>query len=470
MEKRGGTIIACSSGTGNRVALALIRISGFKNLEEFFPCFGERSKELRPRVASLCKIVDDGRIIDSVIATFFPAPHSYSGENMLELSVHGNPLNVKRIITLFNKKGKCRLAYPGEFSFRAYCNGKLSLAQAEGLELFLRADSILMLNQGMELLQGELHQKYIQLHQTFLQLKGSMALMIDFMEDVGEEQAQKNLKEKFVSLTKQVDFLHKRSRGDVSALLSPQIVLFGKTNGGKSSLFNYLLENPRSIISPQAGTTRDFVTEYINYKDVSYCLVDTAGIWPSSTNPVDIQATKKSVEILKKAFFKILVVNPNEWESKDLPLVEKEHFDLLIFTHVDKSKIDLPREDVLPKFNLFSTISLAPDSLGEAGSKGVADHFGQDKCHEGLIMDAVEKKYRQLAKENPLLIQRHGQIIEELYGRLREISSLLDLKEKDVGILDSEISCVEGLIQSLIGTIAPDDVLNAVFDNFCIGK
>ena len=467
---REETIIACSTGVSSKVALATIRISGFADLALLAPCFKGKIEKIRPRRASLYKIIDGEQVLDTAVALFFPTPHSYTGENVLELSVHGNPLNIERIIALFKRKCNHRLAHPGEFSFRAYCNGKLSLAQAEGLGLFLQANSPLMLDQGMELLQGELQQKYLSLHQTFLQFKGALALGIDFQEDIGEEEAEKNLVDNFNSLASQVEFLYRRSRKDTSSLLSPKIVLFGLANSGKSSLFNYLLKDRRSIISPQAGTTRDFVTEYISYNDTTYCLVDTAGILPSGQNSIDLEAVNRSMSLLEKAFFKILVVNPEEWNPQKMPLSKGKRFDLILFTHAEKSTFVLPPRDSLPSFDLFSTISLAKDCLGQAGSMGAIDQFGREKCYRGSILSAVGEKYQRLSAENPLLIQRHGQIVEELQSKLKVLGPLIRQKEKDMGIIDAEISSIELPIQSLIGTIAPDEVLTAVFNNFCIGK
>ena len=302
MKERSVPIIACSTGLPGGGALAVIRISGFDSLEKLSTCFSGNLAEIEARRATLLKIVKDGVVLDSGMVTFFKAPHSYTGENLLEVSVHGNALNVKRVVGYLSERAQLSPALPGEFTFRAYKRGKLTLSQIEGLEILLHADSPLVLDQGIQLLQGELHEKYVQLYKTFLDLKGAVELSIDFLEDVGEETAEKMLKKSLDLLKKQVDFLSQRSEGNYSSLLSPSVVLVGKTNAGKSSLFNALLDESRSIVSDEEGTTRDFVSEYVSHGDVHYRLVDTAGMRETG-NAVEKEGIRRSKEILGKAFF-----------------------------------------------------------------------------------------------------------------------------------------------------------------------
>ena len=503
MEKRSVPIIACSTGIPSNGALAVIRISGIESLEKLSDCFSGNLLELEVRRATLFNIIKEGDVVDNVVVTFFKAPHSYTGENLLEVSVHGNSLNVKRIIEYLSKRAELEPALPGEFTFRAYKNGKLTLTQVEGLELLLRADSPLVLEQGIQLLQGELHERYLRLHKTFLDLKGAVELSIDFLEDMGEETAEKMLKKSFASLRDQTEFLYRRSEGDYGILLSPAVVLVGRTNVGKSSLFNVLLDESRSIVSKKEGTTRDFVSEYVNYKGVHYRLLDTAGI-RKSCNTVEKEGIRRSLALLEKAFFKILVVNPFDGEE-DSCQIEDGTFDLVVVTHGDKFNFKVPRFPRVPTLyvSLLHGPMGAEDSSHSAGSMGAGDSSHSagpmgagdsshstgpmgagDSSHSAGPMGAVVKqdslreavwglvsdKYLRLCEEKPLLLDRHGMTIRVLREKLIEFAQLADIKNRDMGIFASEMQSLEKCIYSLVGGVDSDEILKNIFDNFCIGK
>jgi tRNA modification GTPase len=204
-------IIACSTCNHANAALAVIRMSGFKDfstLGSFFAISGP----IEPRRVYFTKLVLQGQVIDEVCLSYFEGPKSFNGENILELSVHGNTLNTERIINLFVDHAGFRLANPGEFTYRAMKNKKLSLSQVEGLDLFLNANSSYALDQGLSLLSGNLHEIYLELWDLFLKHKSSLELAIDFSEDVGEEAAREhylvslgNFQNKFQTLVKRVD-------------------------------------------------------------------------------------------------------------------------------------------------------------------------------------------------------------------------------------------------------------------------
>ena len=496
-------IIACSTGTSGKGALAVIRVSGFQSLKKLARCFSGNLVELEVRKATLLNIIKEGTILDHAVVTFFKAPNSYTGENLLEISVHGNPLNIKRVTEYLSERAELEHALPGEFTFRAHKNGKLTLSQVEGLELLLRADSPLVLDQGMQLLQGELHERYLRLHKTFLDLKGAVELSIDFLEDVGEEAAEKMFKKNIMSLKEQIEFLYERSQGDYSALLSPTVVLSGKTNAGKSSLFNILLEESRSIVSEQEGTTRDFISEYVNHKDVRYRLVDTAGI-RATDNVVEKEGVRRSQDLLKNAFFKILVINPFE---RDFFQFESEEFDLVVVTHGDRPGFHPPQFSGIRTVHvslLAGSIGADPSPAGSIGADpspagsiganpppagsiganpppagsiganlspaGFAEGVMPPEAVKKVIWGLISEKYSKLSLKNPLLVDRHCRVIGILREKLLKIVHLTDEKSQDMGIVASEVLSLEKYLYSLIGAIDSDEVLENVFDNFCIGK
>ena len=329
-----GPIIACSTCTLAHAAMAVIRISGFKSLSQFAPFFKkDLTGPIEPRRVYYTKLVLQGQIIDDLCFTYFEGPKSYNGENILELSVHGNTLNIERIIELFVKEGGCQLAAPGEFTYRALKNKKLTLSQVEGLDLFLNANSGYALDQGLSLLSGNLQDAYQELYDLFIKHKSSLELSIDFAEDIGEEAAKHHFEESLEAFVKKFQALVKRVQPMDHNLIQPEIVLAGLPNSGKSSLFNFLLSEERAIVSSVAGTTRDYLTETILIEGVKYKLIDTAGI-RESEDLIEAEGIKRTKKKLRDSFYSILLINPFEIVEGFAELLNNR-FDLILFTHKD---------------------------------------------------------------------------------------------------------------------------------------
>ncbi len=365
-------IIACSTGTTSNTAIALIRLSGFKSLTDLQPFFSFSLSKTQPRTSHLTNIQFNQQVFDNGLLVFFPAGASFTGENVLELSVHGNLLNVQRILDLFIDRAAFRNAHPGEFTYRALKNKKLSLSQVEGLDMLLNANSNLMLSQGLDILQGELHAQYLRLYDSFLKLKAAVELSIDFSEDIGEAESNKLFRDTFDNFQSQLEALHARTQGNVSSLLAPETVLVGQTNAGKSSLFNLLVKQNRSIVSSIAGTTRDYISEVIHIDGTNYKLVDTAGI-RESNDVIENIGIDRAFEILNRAFFKILIINPFETNPDYLEKLSSVEFDFLIISHSDKagfletiSTLDLSKI-------MVQTVALASFETGSIGPINLAN-------------------------------------------------------------------------------------------------
>ena len=455
-------IIACSTGALQNSAIALIRLSGFKDWGPIGPLLklasGGPIGPMKPRRTYMVSIHDGEVKLDQGIATYYAAPNSYNGENILELAVHGNLLNVQNIIQVFCEKADFRVAGPGEFTYRALKNKKLSLSQVEGLDLLLNATSQYSLREGLASLGGELHSELLELRESFLHLKAAIELSIDFLDDLGEEQANSQLNKWSDRFEEQISSLHQRIKGPISALTQPEIVLTGKTNAGKSSLFNLLLKNNRSIVSPAAGTTRDYVTETIFIGGTHYKLIDTAG-FRLTKDSVEQEGINRSHSLLKRAFFKILMINPCDWKVSDLEKISCEHFDLIIFTHADQPDFEekkaviknLPTHDSELSINLSSAGPIEP-----IRSSGPIGAF-------------IEEKYRTLISKKPILIERQREKINNIYLKFSKFQQLR--KElNDIAVISNELNLIENDVSQLIGITSSDEVLSCIFNNFCIGK
>ncbi|RPJ78509.1 MAG: GTP-binding protein, partial [Alphaproteobacteria bacterium] len=498
-------IIACSTGTNSNTAIAVIRLSGFKSLPDLQSFFSFSLNKTVPRMAHLTNIQLDQQVFDNGLLVFFPEGASVTGENVLELSVHGNLLNVQRILDLFITKAGFRNAHPGEFTYRALKNKKLSLSQVEGLDMLLNANSSLMLSQGLDILQGDLHGQYLRLYDSFLKLKAAVELSIDFSEDMGEEESSKLFRDSFKIFQNQLESLHARTQGNISSLLSPETVLVGQTNAGKSSLFNLLVKHNRSIVSSIAGTTRDYISEVVHIDGTNYNLVDTAGIRESS-DVIEKIGIDRAFKVLNRAFFKILIINPFETNPDYLEKLSSIEFDFLIISHSDKagfleaiSHLDLSKMMVLEVASAsFETGSIGPidltkfqsgpigpksksGSIEPLGSIAQSGPIGPENIFlksapiepksiksagpiEPLVKKILAEKFQRETLNNPILLERHRACINRLYLRSQDLSSKINGID-DVAILSSEVNIFANYLSELIGIVSPDDVLNSIFAN-----
>lgn len=448
-------IIACSTSSHAHAALAVIRISGFKSLSQFKDFFKKDvSGPIEPRRVYYTKLVLQGQIVDDLCFTYFAAPHSYNGENILELSVHGNTLNIERILDLFVSYAGCRLASPGEFTYRAMKNKKLTLSQVEGLDLFLNANSGYALDQGLSLLSGNLQEIYQELYDLFLVHKSSLELSIDFADDIGEEAAKEYFTNSLNNFGKKFQTLVKRVQPMEHNLIQPEIVLAGLPNSGKSSLFNHLLSDERAIVSAVAGTTRDYLTEAVVIEGVKYKLIDTAGI-REANDLIEAEGIKRTRKKLAESFFSILLVNPLEIVEGFAELLESK-FDLILFTHSDLPGFKETREALVQKFPIL-------------GPMGAVDLQHAPKELEKNILSLVNKKYLETISDKPILLDRHKHLILQTSQVLTTYQALA-ATETDVAILSQELNALGHCISELIGIVSPDQILNSIFSNFCIGK
>lgn len=450
----GQTIIACSSG-GQAAAIAVIRLSGPFILPHFQEAFSFPLSKVKDRKMNLGKIVGPVGELDEACFCFFEGPNSFTGENVLELFVHGNPLNVSRIIDRFLEFSFVRLAKPGEFSLRALQAKKISLAQVEGLDLFLNAISPLALEQGLSLMHGELSREYLALLEGFKKHKAALELLLDFHEDVGEEQARKIFHDTWSAFYFRLTTLAKRVGPNSSSLLRPEVVIAGLPNAGKSTFFNWALSEERALVSSIKGTTRDFLSEDIKFGDVTYRLIDTAGV-RDTTDGLEAAGIERTWRRLELAFFSVLLINPFETDSPQLKELLKHKFDLIFFTHADHPGSAEARAILESMFPVLSgqpeigIPQLGPVELGEFGQK-------------------LNNKYVEALEGKPLLVDRHKRLILDAFKQSKYYSSINAI-EQDLAIISHELNELGHCLQELLGIVSADDLLDDIFANFCIGK
>ncbi len=429
-------IIACSTGELENTAISVVRISGSIGPESVQTVLS-KSGSIEPKVAYVVEIIKENEVLDEAVLTYFKAPNSYTGENVYEFAVHGNQINVKRLISHLSDALNLRKSAPGEFTYRALRNKKISLSQVEGLDQLLNAKSVFALDSGMGLLKGELQKEFLKLKNLFTDLKSAVELNTDFSEDVGEEAGKKIFNDKFNEFLSHITLLNRRGSIEPEMLLKPSIGLFGRPNAGKSTLFNKLLTRERSIVSEQAGTTRDYISETLMINNNQFELIDTAGL-RSSNDSIEMEGVKRAEEIRKNCFYKILLINSEEDEKVD------GEYDLVIYTHTDKN-------------------NRVPEGDGSIGANLLVDNISEQ------IMGRVSKKFDELTKNKPFTVPRHREAIKNIYEMSCNFEDLCS-QTSDIAVISSELGSIEVYVNELLGQVSTDDVLKNIFNNFCIGK
>jgi tRNA modification GTPase len=428
------SIIACASGSLENVAISILRISGSFLRKEFQKFFSLELNSVISGKIFLSKFIIHNEHIDDVMCVFYDAPKSYTGENILELFVHGNKANRQIIIEAFLTLPNVRLAKNGEFSLRAYQNGKMNLFQVEGLGILLNAQNAIELKFGKNLLFDKSYEdQFSDLRLAYKNHRASLELSIDFSEDLEEIQQVAYRKETFFLFKENINSLFKNSIMQRNYFL-PKILIYGETNAGKSTLFNLLLKKNRSIVDNEEGTTRDYIKERIEYKGIFFELIDSAGIRETTSSP-EKKGIDKTNELLQESFFIIHLVHPNQ-------KITLQDADLIIYSHEDLFP-DLPNE--------YLRVHPNKDSIFHT------------------IFEKVYEKYEQSIEKKSVLLDRHFYHLQEIQKKLHIYEELLE-KEEDFGIILGEFQRIEKDLVELFGFMPSEEVLSQIFSSFCIGK
>jgi tRNA modification GTPase len=449
----GETIVACATPPGES-AIALIRLSGPAAAAIAQEAFN-LSRPLRARYATAANYHSlQGNKIDSTLFTFFAAPASYTGEDLLEISTHGNALIVKMIIHDCLNRG-ARLAEPGEFTKTAFLNGKLDLSQAEAVTDLIHAKT----QKGIEIahrqLEGELTKKVKPLVDQLLTLLAHLQAYIDFPEeDIPEEDVQGSLQQlqSIVDGLKALKASHQR-RGWLQNGI--QLVLVGAPNAGKSSLLNTLLKEDRALVSPEAGTTRDFITENLNINSFCIQITDTAGIRSSNTL-IEQKSIEKTLKKAQHADFFLFVVD----QSIAPPTLDENLLQWMnpANTLVINNKLDLP-----PHLDHNSFLATYPKI-----AISIKENINLSAL-QTTLQALIEERFYLSTDESIAVNERHFEALSQALQALTEASTLLKEGFKtELAALELEQSL--DCLGAIVGKVDNEAMLDKLFSAFCIGK
>ena len=458
------TIVAPSTPSGVS-AIAVVRLSGADSMALTEKIFREKKLSEQPSHTLHHGWITDGKQdIDEVVVGIFRAPHSYTGEDVVEISCHGSPFIVQRIIELLVEKG-ARTAKPGEFTQRAFLNGKLDLSQAEAVADMISSNSEAARKAAINQMRGGFSQKIKELRQQLIDFAALVELELDFSEEDVEFASRAELKTLVLNVQSKIEHLLKSFElGNVLKNGVP-VVIAGKPNVGKSTLLNALLNEERAIVSDIAGTTRDTIEEELNVDGIRFRFIDTAGI-------------RKTDDAIESIGVKRTFAKANE--AKTI---------LFLFDPMESSPADLKNEILQLQNELgISDNELQKKVLFVANKSDALstnfDMHSYDKCGVVILISAKNKSNLNLLKET--LIERSGidgvALNESVVTNARHAISLsqaksaldLFLQGMEDGISNDLLSThIRDAIYSLgeiTGQVSTEDLLDYIFSQFCIGK
>ena len=477
------TIVAPMTPSGVS-AVAALRVSGSKVREVVRALFGEkRAAALEPRMANLGSARDpqSGKLIDSLLYIFFEGPNSYTGEDVLELYPHGNPLIVRDLLQAIRGLDGVRLAEPGEFTRRAFLNGKMDLTQAESVADVIHSANRAELENAHRLLGGALSKKIAALASQVKDISARLELDVDFAEEEADPDFA-GWEARFVAVRESIQQILNSFHGKASLSRLPLAVLYGAPNAGKSSLVNALLGEDRVLVSNVPGTTRDFVEVRLFLPGGEIRLVDTAGIAAQATDELDALSQKKSREILEEADMKILVVDgaSRKCRSREGENASRHSFDGEIASRHSREGENLRMSAFADMTNNADLVVYSKSDLRASpdrnGASPIPDSGLSVSSKTGEGLDALRQAmnaslFKQVADAEDLWItsEREKACLEDA---LAGIDRALDLLRNNpaVELLAFEMQVVRRALQSITGEISSEDILQSIFAGFCIGK
>ncbi len=442
------TASATNPGTG---AISVVRISGkesFGIVDKIFDGKLKISNALSHTI-HYGKIIDSGNVIDDVLVALFRSPNSYTGEDSCEISSHGSAYIVKKIIELLVDQG-ARLAEPGEFTKRAFLNGKIDLAQAEAVADVISSSTEASLKGARNQLDGVLSAKVGELRKGLISVLSLLELELDFVEEEIEFVPLKEVKKKINQFVREIEKLMNTFHYGKVIRDGVNVVIAGKPNVGKSSILNFLLKESRAIVSKTPGTTRDVIREDIDIDGYLFRLFDTAGIRFTSDD-VEREGVERSRDKVKNADV-ILFINDSTYG-----------YDNEVYEEIKKLNTSANIITIFNKCDLKSINSMKSE-INVSAKTGE----GMERLLE-LMKARVDDEKIYTEKSAVVTNIRHYDALKKAKEKLH--NAIIAIDEKLSGeFVSVDLRQGTDYLGEIIGEVTSDDILNNIFSKFCIGK
>ena len=444
------TICALATPIGG--AIAVIRISGIEAFHILSAVFSKPLQDAKGYTVHYGEIRDGELVLDDVLVSLFRSPHSYTGEDSAEISCHGSRYIVRRILDLLVKQG-CRMAEPGEYTQRAFLNGKMDLSQAEAV-----ADLISSTNQAthqlaLSQLRGSVSSELAKLREQLLHLTTLMELELDFSDHEELEFADRTeLRQLAHTIDTHITKLAQTFETGQAIKQGIPVAIVGKTNVGKSTLLNKLLGDDRAIVSEVHGTTRDTIEEVMDINGVAFRIIDTAGLRKTTdvVEQIGIERTRKKIEEARIVVF-LFDDAPTDEETKEIEQISKDKKVLIV-----QNKSDL--------LDASSLSPLYPDSLLISAKNGTNIELLKQQIYDAanLVSFTDADVIITSSRHYEALLSAQDHLHHVLTGLQSHLPT--DLIAEDLRLTLSSLSEITG------GLITSQETLNNIFSHFCVGK
>ncbi len=430
----------------------------FTILDKIFkPKVKQKIEKIKGYSIKYGNIIDNGDIVDEVLVSYFKAPKSYTTENMCEINSHGGNVIVKRILELCLKNG-AELAEPGEFTKRAFLNGRIDLLQAESVIDVIHAKSEREAKTGMKQLKGVLSKQIAEIKQNILDVMVNIEVAIDYPEYDVDDVTNQQILDMLIQVEEKLKRLEKSFDNGKLIKEGIKTAIIGKPNAGKSSLLNAILKEDRAIVTEYEGTTRDTIEEFVNINGIPIKLVDTAGI-RQAKDEVEKIGIAKAKEIAKDADLVISIFDSTkELTSEDIEILKlsKNKKSIIILNKIDLETI-LKENDI--RFQEVSNHIIKISALNA---------IGIEKLYEE-ISDLFQLNEINLDNEIVITNIRHKNLITKAIENVKKTKETVEQK-MPLDIITIFMKDILEDLGNITGEVVSEDIINEIFAKFCLGK
>lgn len=451
------TIAAISTPKGEG-GIAIIRISGDKSFEILDKIFVKKNPNANLGFYKLNYgfIKDGEKTVDEVMAVRLKAPKSYTCEDIVEINCHGGTLVSEKVLELVLRNG-ARHAESGEFTKRAFMNGRIDLSQAEAVMDIIQGKTEKSVSLSLDQLRGDLRDKVNQFKKALLDITAHVNVVLDYPEEGIDDPLPAELRNNLEKVYEEANRLINSYDTGKKIKEGIKTVIVGKPNVGKSTLLNALLHEERAIVTHVAGTTRDVIEEIINIKGVPLVLVDTAGI-RKTDDIVENIGVEKSKQFIGKADLVLLVLDA----SKEL---ENEDIEVINQIKENKKKVIV----LLNKIDLNKKINLAGHNLENIVEISAKDNIGIEDMQEKIYSYIVEEDVENSSEKLIITNIRHKTALEKTKDAIKNIFETIDMG-LPMDLISVDLKEALDSLSEITGEISSEDILDHVFGNFCVGK